>query len=84
MAKKTYKKWEKSGLSWDDYLNRMDEIDEEFYLHIGECVAPHYSDQHFVQSGEPSNEIDGICYHATAMHINSRYYFLGDMPAFKN
>lgn len=90
MAKKTLKGWEKSNLNRDAYLNVGDEIDEDLFLDIAECVAPEYCDQKFVQNGEPSfhrrnTRNKKVYYHETAFSANDgKFYYLGDLPSMNN
>lgn len=87
---KTIKKWEKSGLEWDDYFKVGDQIDEETFLYIAEIVPPEYCNENFVQGGEASfskkvlmREYEKIYYHPTALRTtNGKYFYLGDLPSF--
>lgn len=81
---KTLKQFEKQkDLSFDEYLKPMDEIDELFYHHIG-CgyVASNYIDQKWTQNGECNREEFGIRFYETAIHINGKYYYMGEAPSF--
>lgn len=81
---KTYKNWEKSNKDLDDFLNPLEEIDEELYLYIIEIVPPYWCYGGFGQNGEPTKK-DKHCiyYRDTVMNVNGRYYYLGVLPEFK-
>lgn len=79
---KTLKKFEKQDLSFNEYLKPLDRIDEELYHHIS-CgyVASNYCDQKFSQNGECNREEDGIRFYETVMHIDGKFYYLGEAPS---
>lgn len=88
--KKTFNQWQKSGLNRNEFLQRGDEIDEEMYLDILECVSPEYSSKHFGQNGEPEDTIrleitdnKKVYLHETVFVSNNfKYYYLGALPSF--
>jgi hypothetical protein len=81
---KTKKEWDgiHSDLELDQYLQPMDEVDEELYLYCGEIVAPQYCSYYFLQMGEAEFEHKNVYYYSTFAHVGGRYYYLGKLPEF--
>ncbi len=88
MEIKTLSWWNDTDLEMDEYLNPLDEIDEELYWHIA-CgwMASHYQHGGLIQGGDPIEKIStdsgGIYTYATVNEIGGRFYYLGDLPEFK-
>lgn len=82
MAIKTLKKWEKSSLDLDKFLNPCDQIDEELYEYVGSIVHPQYCSRAFVQKGEADFKEDGVYFYMTFSRVNEKYYYLGILPEF--
>lgn len=80
---KTYKKWEKSNKNLDEYLQPLDQIDEELYNYLGEIVPAQYSSENFVQNGEAEFERYETLHYMTGYHKNGKYFYLGVLPEFK-
>ena len=81
--KKTRKGWEKSNLDLDKYLTEPCEIDEELSLYIGECVATTYCGGGLTQGGDPEKHEDSIGFYMTTSIVNSKHFYLGILPEFK-
>lgn len=83
---KTLAEWEASDLDLDLYLTEPCEIDEDLASYIGEVVAPVYVSPEFIQGGDPISEIpgsDGVLTYDTVSMIGDRYFYLGQLPEFK-
>jgi hypothetical protein len=84
---KTRKGWSESRLTLDKYMPYPCEIDEEMYNYIGEVVAPndtYHND--IVQCGEAYAQTKdyGAFTYATAIRIGDKYFYIGELPEFKN
>lgn len=86
---KTRKGWDESQKNLDDYLPHPCEIDEALYMYIAECVMPNYLEGRLVQGGDPTKSIEDvfsgneIYYYSTVNEVDGKYYYLGDLPEFK-
>ena len=82
---KTYQEWEDKfpDKQLDEYLQPMDEVDEELRNHCGGIVAPQFCSREFLQMGEADFEKNGIDYYMTFATINERHYYIGKLPEFK-
>jgi hypothetical protein len=85
---KTFKKWEKSNLDMDKYLDTPCEIDEELYLDILEYVPPHYLGELAQQGGDAIDSFRNekgkkVFTYMTVNSINGKYFYLGILPEFK-
>ncbi len=87
---KTKQEWNASGKDLSEYLGAEPyPIDEELYNYLAECVTPQYS--WTIESGAlvcqigkvSSCDSDGIFHYATAMKCGDDYYFIGNLPEFK-
>jgi len=83
--KKTLKQWEAKfpDKQLDEYLQPLDEVDEELRMHCGEIVAPQYCSREFLQMGEADYSKNDIYYYMTFATINDRHYYLGKLPEFQ-
>jgi hypothetical protein len=81
---KTYRDWEDNHTSLElgQYLQPLDEVDEEMRNHCAEIVAPQYCNSELIQMGEADYEKDGVNYYTTFITINQRHYYLGPLPEF--
>lgn len=72
-----------------NFLKPFDEIEETLYHHISHgYVASRFDtgtigEKMFSQAGECHSELDGVRYYETVAHFNNKFYYLGNMPAFK-
>jgi len=80
---KTLKQFEDQELDLDEFLNPMDEVDEELYLHAGEIAPPQYLRGKFVQMCDADDTVNGVYHFMTFTNINNRFYYLGSLPEFK-
>lgn len=87
---KTYEQWEESNLDWLDFFKPLDEIDEQAFMHVIECVPPqftHLSEQgYFGQNGEAQCDEKGITFRDTVWQPDvkvDKYYYLGLLPQFR-
>ncbi len=87
---KTKQEWNASGKDLSEYLGAEPyPIDEELYNYLAECTAPQYlgatdGGAFLCQTGEAGyRDSDGIFYYATAMKCGDDYYFIGNLPEFK-
>jgi len=82
--RKTYKKWDESGKDLNDFLQPMDEIDEDLFLHLLEIVPAYFCMPGIGQCGEPMRIDDfGIWWRETVIRAYDKYYYLGALPEFK-
>lgn len=84
---KTLTDWEEnhSDKELTEYLQPLDEIDEQMYWRIA-CgfMAAKYQHGGLIQGGDPNEEISEACYtYATVNEINGKFYYLGELPEFK-
>ena len=80
---KTLNQFEKQDEGgFDTFLKPMDRIDEALHDHIV-CawVAPNFSSNKFSQNGECNREEHGVRYYETVLHIDGKYYYLGEAPS---
>lgn len=83
---KTLQEWEESDLDLDQYLTEPCEIDEALYNEIAEVVPPAYCLNGLVQGGDPIRDVpfcEGVLTYDTVMHLNGRFFYLGELPEFK-
>lgn len=80
---KTYKQWEESEKDFHDFIEPMDEIDEELYLYYGEVVAPKYCANGLIQCGEAWKRQRHVYWYETFNKVNDKYYYIGVLPEFK-
>lgn len=82
---KTLKQFEKQDEGFDTFLKPLDQIDWFLYEHILCAYVPaNFDDGQFGQNGECSFEKFETNYYTTVATFNGKYYYLGDMPDFKN
>ena len=84
MSKKTKKRWDKLNVDVDQYLCPMDEVDEEMYEYFRDIVCAQYCDPYFLQVGEAAKANESTDFHMTFARYDNKYYYLGELPAFKN
>ncbi len=80
---KTKQAWDDSGLDFDQFVNPMDEIDEEMYYYFLGVVPTQYNKGYLFQLGEAEREENDLWYYSTFTKYNNKYYFLGILPEFK-
>ena len=80
---KTYKQWEESEKDFHDFIEPLDEIDLEIYIHFSGIVVPQYCKNGLLQCGEAWDEKDGMYRYETFMENNERLYYIGILPEFK-
>ena len=84
---KTLENWQESNKDFLDYINPMDEIDEDLYNHFLEITVPkyakRYNNQDCYQIGEAFDEVDNVFLYETFTSLNGKYFYLGILPEFK-
>lgn len=81
---KTKAQWEETeDLELNQYLQPLDEVDEDLYLYMAGVVHPQYVSPKFLQVGEADDKINGVYFFTTFMRINDKRYYLGSLPEFK-
>lgn len=79
---KTYKQFDKSEKSFDEFLKPLDRIDWELceYILCG-WVPSNFNDGTWGQNGECCFGKDGINYYSTVLMLDDKYYFMGNCPS---
>lgn len=84
---KTFDEWSGSGKRLGQFLHEPCEIDEALAMYIGEIVAPAYVSPEFIQGGDAVRSIEGedgdVFIYATVSMIGDKYFYLGELPEFK-
>lgn len=83
MPKKTLKQWNASGKDFDDFFNPFDEVEEEVINNILYYTHARFDNGGFIQCPECQNEVSGIRYYMTFKRDGNKFYYLGDLPKFK-
>lgn len=82
---KSKKEWDEKfpDMELNQYLQPMDEVDEELHLRCGEIVAPQYLSKNFLQMGDADFKEDGVYFYTTFATYNGKHYYLGILPEFQ-
>ena len=79
---KTLEEWRASGLSFDEYFKKGDEIDEDTYFYFLEELPPAAMSARGFLVGEAARTVGGVkLYSAFAHTVHRKYYYEGEMTS---